>query len=356
MRFLKCLGVLCALFVLPARLALAESAQIVLVLAERGSATEGLESDLLGALRGQLRELQVNVLIARAAREPLDVAAHRARQIAARERALGVIWLETSQGLSVFLYDAKGHLYVREADSDGSTASQSESLAIILRSAVAAMLEGESVGMSEIQLPRPEAVPSRKETDLAPAAALTPQRDEISHVRAGASYVGTVFVRGAPWQHGLAVVLSLHPRGSPLFLGSSYTFFSRLGLESGGTAVRLARHPFELFAGARLRMRWLELDARGALSADYLERSTTRVSSGWSATPDSARWLWALSARAGATVPFSKRWFGVLTVGADYLVRPFSHSVSAQPGGSEALSSVLRVRPRAELGLLISAW
>lgn len=341
-----------ALTSLAPRTVLAEAGRAVLVLSERGSDAEPLDTDLLGALRGQLRELDVAVLVVRAAREPLAIAAHRAKQIAARDHALGVIWLEvTPNQLSVFVYDASGHLYAREVEPDGSTASQSEALAIILRSAVAAMLEGEAVSMNEIQLP-PPVVPAEK----APLPRRPPPPRSASSLRAGASYVGSIFARRTNWQHGAALSVRLRPTTWPWFFGADYTQFTAVELEQAGTEIELRRHPGELFGGVELPVSALRLDVLGAFSADYVQRTTTQVSEGFVATPDSSRWLLAISTRLGLSVPLSSRVFGVLALGADFLLNPFSQVVQPSSENGEMLGSPLRARPRVELGLLISAW
>jgi hypothetical protein len=343
------LGLLLASLVPRAALA---ASRVVLVLAERGSPTESLEAQLLGALRGQLRELDVEVIVVQAAQEPLAVAAHRAKQIAAREHALGVTWLELPPGrISVFLYDASGHLYSREVEPEGSLASHSEAIAIILRSAIAAMVEGEAVGMNEIELPPPSPPPP------APAPPARHERgSDVRYVRAGPSYVGTLFAKNAGWQHGAGLALSIRPTRAPWFFGVDYTQFAATELAGGGTRIRLQRHPGEVFAGLELSVSALTFNVLGAVSADYVRRTTTQVSEGWTATPASGRWLWAASTRLGLTLPVSRRVFAVLTVGADFLLNPFTHVIAPTPASSELMGSPLRARPRAELGLTISAW
>ncbi len=67
-------------------------------------------------------------------------------------------------------------------------------------------------------------------------------------------------------------------------------------------------------------------------------RATTRVPEGWAATPASGRWLWALSTRLGPTLPPSSRTDGVATLGAGFLLNPFSQvsAASSAPGGAGA--------------------
>lgn len=348
-----------AVFALAPRAASGASKDVVLVVADLGGSAQPSEADLLGAVRGQLRELGVGVLLVRAAREPLAIAARRAKQIAAREEALAVIWLETSsEHLELFLYDASGHLYSRSIESSGSTASQSEAVAIVLRFAIGALLEGGSIGMKEVQLqPAPPAEPAPP--PISPPAGSSRVREasqDATELRAGVSYVGETFMRGGPWQQGAALLLSAQPARSALFVGASYTYLSTLALTENGVRVELRRRPAEMFVGWELGTSTLRVDVRGALGADYVRRRTTAVAEDWSATPNASRWLWAVSARFGVTLAVSRRLHAFSTLGADYVLTPYSLVAAPVAGSNEALGAALRVRPRAEVGLTISAW
>lgn len=332
--------------------AFAASARVVLVLTQADGATEPLDAPLLGALRGQLRELQLDVVVVKRPDEPLADTARRARQITSAEHALGAIWLEfRSSGVLVFLYDSSGHLYARSLQPDGSVVSQSEAIAIILRSAIAALLEGHEVGMTEVELPapaRPVAPPPR------PAA--RPAEREARYLNAGIGYVGTLFARGGAWQNGAALSLTGAPFSSPLFVGVDYSFFPALTFESNGVETRLARHPLEGLLGLRLRIGRAFFNVQAALSADYLVRTTLAASEGLVPTPATGRWLWAISSRLGIAVPVSARISGVLNVGADFLLNPFNQVVGAASEGDTLVGSPLLARPRIDLGVMISVW
>lgn len=331
---------------------------MVLVLNKADSPGQAMDAHLSGALRGQLRELDVEVLVVRSLQEPLASAARRAKQLAKAQQALGVIWLELPPPrLSVFLYDASGHLYARDVESDGSAASQSEAIAIILRSAIAAMLEGERVTMAEVRMPPPDsgaAVPPAP-----PPAPRSPARvpsGDRAYLHLGLSYVGTLFARRTPWQNGAALALTAAGPDSPLFFGVDYTQFAAVELESNGVGTRVQRHPIEAFGGLRLRVGAVFFNVQGALSADYLVRTTQHVGDGLLAAPTSKRWLWAMSTRLGVTVPVWHRLSGVLNVGADFVLNPFHQVVQRKSAGDEVLGSPLLARPRVELGAVISVW
>lgn len=336
------------------RTALAESTRVVLILTEAESSAQPLDAHLLGALRGQLQELQVDVLVVRRPHEPLADTARRARQLARSEHALGVIWLELpSNGLSVFLYDSTGHLYARNLEPDGSAVSQSEAIAIILRSAIAALLEGHAVGMTEVPLPSPAIPPAAAEVVPTPPPA---PKEDPRYLHAGLSYVGSLFARSTSWQHGTALALTGAPLRSPLFFGVDYTFFTPVEFEASGVRTRLQRHPVEALLGLRLRLGSAFFNVQGAVSADYLARTTMAASAGLVPTPATGRWLWGLSSRLGLAVPFSPWISGVFNVGADFLLNPFDQVAQTTTDGDKLVGSPLRVRPRIELGAMISVW
>jgi hypothetical protein len=336
--------------------AAARSARVSLVVAEIAGPAPALDDALLGALQGPLRELDVEVVVVHARQTGLAGAARRARAIARSERAMGVIWLEArSDGLAVFLYDStREHLYVRSLEADGSAASQSEAAAIILRSAISAMLEGNSVSMTEIELPPAAPTPSAT-PERAASTAPSSVQDE-AYLRVGVGYVGTLFARRTDWQHGASITIFAAAPGSPWFVGLGYTQFPAVELEGNGATTRLQRHPAEALVGFRLPLSSLRLAVAGAVVGDYVVRSTERTADGLVATAPSGRWLWALSTRLGVVVPASRSISGVVNVGAEFLLNPFHQVVSQTNAGNQLVGAPLLARPRLELGITISLW
>jgi len=336
------------------RCACAETSRVVLVLSEAERSEQAIDSHLLGALRGQLSEINVEVIVVSSAHESLANAARRAKQLAKTKHALGVIWLEQAPSqLSVYLYDSVGRLYGRDIDADGSPASQSEAIAIVLRSAVAAMLEGDEVGMTEVQLPAPSAI-----NVAAPPSSPPPRRTipvDQRYLRVGVSYVGTLFARRTPWQHGVELALSGSPTESPWFFGLGYTYFSAVDFESMGVKTRVERHPVEAFGGLDMSLGAVSVNVQGAVSADYIVRKTPQVGEGFLAAPTSGRWLCAVSTRLGATVAVTRHIYGVMSIGADFVLNPY-HQVVQQSSADEVIGSPLLARPRLELGVALSVW
>lgn len=340
---------------LPPRAAIAAPSRVVLVLADTAQAGENVEAHLFEALGGQLHELGVDVSVVHGAEEPLLSKARHAASLAVAEHARGVIWLEVRASTTqVFLYDSSGHLYSRDVEATGSLISQSESIALIVGSAVAAMLDGDAVSMTEVSLPAPAAALPRAKAGPDPPRPLVPPQG--SYLRVGASYVGSIFAKRTAWQHGAAIAVTAGRVGSPWFLGLDYVYFPALKLEANGAATRLLRHPAEAYVGVQFALGELSLSLQGGVSADYLVRRTQSVDDGLVATPAHERWLWAVSTRLGATIPVSGRVSGLLGLGADFLLNPFELVVADTKSGNVVVGQPMLVRPRLDIGVGVAIW
>jgi hypothetical protein len=164
-------------------------------------------------------------------------------------------------------------------------------------------------------------------------------------------YVGTLFSRSAPWQHGVAAAVSLHTTEAPWFLGLSYAYFPSLRVQGLGVEAEVDRHPGEVFGGAELRWHQLWVTAEGAVSADNVSRRTVGAAEGLSATADSNRWLWALSTRLGGAVNLSPRVRCSLKLGAEFLLKPYNQVITAEGASDQIVAAPLRARPRLELAI-----
>jgi hypothetical protein len=152
------------------------------------------------------------------------------------------------------------------------------------------------------------------------------------------------------------LVITAAGSDSPLFFGLGYTQFAAVELAANGVRTSVQRHPIEAFGGLQLRAGPLFFNVQGALSADYMVRTTQQVGEGLLAAPASRRWLWATSTRLGVTVPVWRRLYGVMNLGADFVLNPFRQVVPQTNLSAEVVGSPLLVRPRLELGALISVW
>jgi hypothetical protein len=335
---------------------------VLLTKEQRSEALDEIDGQLLVAAKGQLAEIGIDVVLMPGARDSLASNAQIARKIAVTSPTLAVVWFERrANTLVVFFYDPAGpRLYSRQFAASGAPAAASEEIAIVLRSAVNAVIEGGAVGMAEVRLPEPQAEqpkPLREKKPKAKPLADEPGTDSRADamLRIGASYVGALYAVGSAWQSGGALSLSLKPPEGLWFVGLAYTYFPALTIDELGTQSEIRRHPGELFAGVEIRLVPIWFVAEGALIADLMERSTERVRAGLTPTADSQRWLWAFSTRIGGAVPLADRARCFFTVGAEFLLNRFDHVVETE-GSATTVASPMRARPRIELGLLVGLW
>jgi len=335
---------------------LAAHPRVVLLVSTRAEsaaarkATDGLEL----AVRGQLDELAVPIATLPSQEESWAANSRLARKAAASEPTLAVVWFEQhAHEFTVFFYDPSGpHLYSRRVDA-GSFMAVSEEVAIVVRSAVGAVLEGGSVSMAELSLPTAAVAAPPAPPPPAPKSAEPERRGGLW---LGASYVGTLYALEAPWQHGVAISAAFAAAKSPWFAGVSYTYFPPLALESARISTQLQRHPGEAFVGAQLRLASLLFVVEGAVVGDRVDRATLQVPEGLTAAADGHRWQWALSSRLGCTISLTPRVRGMLNLGAEFLLSRFDHVVEIGPTTQETLAAPMPARPRVELGLEFDVW
>jgi hypothetical protein len=329
----------------------ASAAPTRVVLLVNESSAAGLQTQIRPALEGQLQELDVRVIEQPSTTPELATSARQAPLIAAASSALAVVWLdERAPGVVVYFYDAVGHhLYGRQVDASGSPTSMAEEIAIVLRSAVGAVLEGSVIAMTEVPLPAQELGEPTKPAPRAPP----PARDTPRQARLwlGGSYQGTLFASAAPLQHGARAALTLSLPSSPWYFGLGYTYFPRLHLVARGVRVRLDRHPGELVAGVELPVASAYALVEGAVIGDRLVRSATADDAELVATSPSARWLWAISARLGGSLAVTDRVRLRANVGVELVLNRFDQVIADSAGDTTVVSSPLLPRPRFELGL-----
>ena len=354
----KIVGFSCLLLSIATSWPAAGAVQVVLLTGseEKSADVAELETQLVAAVRAQLQELDVHLIVFPAAAQALALNTRRAREVGLANGAVGVIWIEPgATSLDVYLYEVGGdHLYVRRVPTTHSAEASSEEVAIMLRSAVGAMLYGSSISMTEVAVPEPAPVAPAPSAPPAEVSSRVPEpaRADAGIVRIGASYVGTLFSREASFQHGVGLAAGLHVPGSPWFLGLAYTYFPPLELIGAGVRTRVRRHPAELYGGAEFEWQRLWFVAEAAVVADNVERTTETAGQGLSEAAPSSRWLWALSTRLGGAVTLAGNLRCTAKIGAEFLLNPYDQ-VIAGAAGDQVVASPMPARPRAEIGVSI---
>jgi hypothetical protein len=319
---------------------------VVLILPEAGPATSHVFPGF-DTLRDQLQELAVHLFVESAARS-LDLVQQvgRARGEAKQHGARGTVWFDESppDKLSIYVYDAKhGTFAQRVLHTPVIEAGAAEMLAVVVRSAIDALLTGEEVRMELMLVPN--AVPEQPPVLEQPV----PRRNRL-HVRFGVAYGGTSFAPGT-WQNGGDFFVQLRPLKA-LYFGAAYTIFPTLTLEAFGAEALIVRHPVELALGLQgeLFPRFdLAIEAAGLL--DAVQRTTVLRDPQLTALPRDTRLRWGVSPRARA-------WWSVVgplrafaAGGADVLFADFDYVINT-PGGQGRIVQ-RAIRPRVEAGIAV---
>ncbi len=308
---------------------------------------------VLEATRGQLAELGVLPNVEpRAAPDDLAALSSQVRQLVKRSGALAAAWLTPEAGLvSVYFYEpVRDRVLVRRLALSESPAAAAEEVAIVLRSAVSAVLEGAAISMTELPPPPLPPLPP-KPPPLPPPAPPAPKSDRPAWVELGAGYVGSYPASAIGFHQGAKTFASV-PLG-PLRLGLGYSWLPRIAIDTAALQVRLTRHPAELWLNELHRLGPLELGPEVALMLDAISRRTLAASAPLEATPRSTRWLWAIATRARLELPV-RGGFGLFAAaGAEFALNPFAQEVQSQQE-PERIIRWLRVRPAVEIGLLFS--
>jgi hypothetical protein len=264
--------------------------------------------------------------------------------------ALALVWIEhTPDEIVVHFYESAGRsLRERRIPVVKRGAASVEEVAIVIRSAVNALLERARATAAATPTPSKPTPPPRS-SPAAPSRA-TGQHTAVPPVEVSLGYSGTYYAPELPWQHGATVSLA-NGRWSHWRFGAASTWTPRSQRQTDRAQIVLQRYPLELFIGFEtlLAGHWLSLRPEGAVGIDVLVRRTQRVQPTLEQTPAATRVAWQTSTRLRLTLQPMSRWGLYALVGADFLLTRVEQVI-----GSETLVAPFRARPRLELGLTLS--
>ncbi len=185
-------------------------------------------------------------------------------QLVAERHALAVIWLDQSSPHSVVVYvfePASQRLGMRRLPR-GSQADADESVGVVLRATVEALLEGRAAPLEVV------ALPAEPELPPAPPVAPAPEGRERATLRTG--YVGVGF-GSSSLEHGAAFGASLALSG-PLHVGVDFSIIQPARLRQGQATITLTRRPLDAFAALGTRLAGFELFGELGTSLDFRGR------------------------------------------------------------------------------------
>jgi hypothetical protein len=317
---------------------------------------------VLEATRAPLAELGVELAVApRPAGANLGTTAEAAKALARSQQAVAVVWLDTERAGAtwsvLYFFDAaRSRLLTRRVAVSASESAAAEEVAVVLRSAIGALLEGQEVLMTEVPVPEVKKEPPTTKLVKPRPVAPPPARPHAPEMLGlGLSYVGSIFNEGASWQSGARVSLSVRPFRSRWRFAAAYEFLPALDASAPGITTQVTRHPSEVTVARDLFTGTLRLAPELGVIADAVHRRTEFVEAPLVATEPSTRWLWAVSMRFRGTWSVATRVSLLAALGADFVLNPFEQ-VAAEGAREASVSTLLAVRPRAEAGFLLNLW
>lgn len=270
---------------------------------------------------------------------------------------LAFIWLDTQpESIAVHFYEAAGtHLRERRIPVAGINSASIEEVAIVVRSAVSALLDRSKRSAANPTVNPQGAIGPDAGKPFAPGSTVVQDDGSARHfadrsqgrklVRLSVGYVGHDYAPQLRWNHGIALGLAWQGWANGLSLGLSYSWVAPISLRTEQLEVTLLRHPSELILGWEVPLwePWLKFRPEGAFGADAVFRKTRGMSDDIEVTANQRRWSWSVSGRLALVLVPLPGWQGFVAVGADYLLNRFTYDVAGEGGG--ALIEPRRWRP-----------
>ena len=300
------------------------------------------------AMAAQLRELAVEVVAAEAmGKLTLASQAFRAAELARAHSALGTVWFGTDDRaqLRVYVYDAK-HRQLTSRTLSRSDAAVREEVAVVLRSAISALIAGEATALDVVTIPPP-----------APAPAPSPPRPRRAehrvHVLAGLGYAGTTYASGT-FQHGAQLLVAARLT-SRVLVGADGVWGQAAKLSGAGAEAVLDRYPVELFAGYGFADNpRFHAYVEAALQLELVRRTTRITDPRLQPEPVRDRFRFAVSPRLRSVFEPTKSWLVYAAFGADITTDRFDYVVQSASGPVRLTPR--SVRPRLEAGVVFRLW
>jgi hypothetical protein len=299
-----------------------------------GAAPDDMSLRAGDAILSQLGDLPLSFRMIALHEWPLDMPGRVewARRVASDTGAISVFWLDLYHAQQVFLYIADpsgGKILVRSVVEDGGTEGRLETIAVIVRGAMKAILAGGEIGVA-----------------LPPAVAPEPPRSE--RLDASLAYAMQLYSPDRPLLHGARLGFSA-AMIDWLRISLAYRLQLPLRVETDLVAVDVRPHPAELGLDARLGQRKWRLDMSVRLVMDFVTIDVTALDDRVAATPPERKWIASLSpgVEVGRTAGRVATFY--LGVSLDIALRKHRYVIESAGGDLEILAP-WRLRPMFQLG------
>lgn len=303
-------------------------------------AASDTEERALSGVKSDLRELVEPIAL----RAPLSGRADKwsLSRLTQQHRALAAVWLDqtSSRFVTVYVFDPQSQRLGMRRLPRRSQADADESVAIVLRATVEALLEGREAPLEAVALP---AEPPQAASSSQPGARR--QRHERGTLRTG--YVGVGFADSSI-EHGASFGASLS-LSRLVHLGLGYAIVQPAELATSQTRVTLLRRPLDAFLGLSIKLKGLELHADAGGSVDFRERRTEVTDASLRPSSDDA---YAVVSVLGRLRVARELWPQLrLDFGPALEIPVNEPALVVDRAGSDHTFSQFPIRPRLEAGL-----
>ncbi len=297
------------------------------------------EERALDAVQLDLKELVEPTTLRAAASERHDKTS--LLRLSEERHALAVIWLDQNspRSLVVYVFEPESQRLGMRRLPRGSQADADESVGVVLRATVEALLEGRAAPLEAVALPAaPEAPPARHVVS-------EPEARERATLRTG--YVGVGFA-GDSLEHGAALGASI-ALGGRFHVGVDFAIVQPARLRQGQTSVTLTRRPLDAFAALGAKLGGYELFGEAGGSFDFRARRSETAGASLRASASTSYVVVSLLARIRLS---RARWPRLRFDLAPALEVPLNEpTLTIDRAMADETVSHWRVRPRVEAGV-----
>lgn len=292
------------------------------------------------AVASQLADLPVTFDVEWVAHVPPELRAQvdAARQVSARRNATAVFWVDLTLPEQLFLYIAEpegGRILVRTIHSEGEgMEARLETVAVIIRGAVKAILAGGKIGV--------EAPPAEPPEPPGPTGALD----------VFLSYALTLYSDEALLLHGVRLGLSTRLKSwARLYL--AYRLQVPVRVEGDYVGLTVSPHPMELGLTGRFHLGDWYIDAGVGLMVDVVSVDVTALEEEVMTRSVEHRWLFGATPSLALGRTLGRVASIYLAVSADVMFNEQWYAVET-PDGSQTVLEPWNVRPVFRLGTLFT--
>jgi hypothetical protein len=318
-----------------------------------------IETALRDALTAQLSGVPVELVIEHFVSNPdsLKQNVEESHSLAAAHQAIGVFWVDVrakDEWLVFLAVPAGRRVLMRRVPigPDGSVAAM-EAVAVITRESTAALLAGQTIGMTEVVVSSELEKPAPVVFVPVPRPVPVPAKPRAWEPLRGFSFSTSYYADAYAKDSGLSSGAAFAPAwrfASGVRVGASFVAFQPEEANVDGLAFLVRRYPIGVEAGyAYARQKWmLGIALRGIV--ELTNRHVLAALPPAAPTDDSQRAVVFLSPRLRFDYRVSEVTSLFLAAGADFALNGFSF-VNRVDGVDHAVFEPLGVRPAGEVGV-----